>query len=142
MNRKFTALVEGIRQVEAALGDGVQRSISQGEMINRENLAKSLVAAESLRQGTIIEPRHLKVRSPGQGLSAQNYKTLGRVVKRDMEEEEFFYGSDLLDVKSIREIIRLAGRGESQFDTTIFLNITRKLTPIFSNFTCHTPIWI
>ena len=97
---EFKALVAGIREIEEALGDGIERTVSQGEMINRENLAKSLVAATDLLKGTIIEPKHLKVLSPGQGLSAQNYEQLlGRVVQRDMLEEEYFYPSDLRDAR-------------------------------------------
>ena len=93
---EFKDLVSGIRQIEEALGDGLERTISQGEMINRENLAKSLVASTDLAKGTVIEPQHLKVLSPGQGLSAQNYeKLLGRIVQRDMLEEDYFYPSDL-----------------------------------------------
>lgn len=93
---EFKTLVTGIREIEEALGEGLERSISQGEMINRENLAKSLVASRDLVKGTVIEPQHLKVLSPGQGLSAQNYeKLLGRTVQRDMLEEEYFYPSDL-----------------------------------------------
>ena len=69
-------------------------------MINRENLAKSLVAAGDLVKGTVIEPKHLKVLSPGLGLSAQNYeKLLGRTVQRDMLEEEYFYPSDLQNAR-------------------------------------------
>mgnify|MGYP001361893890 CR=1 FL=1 len=97
---EFRALVAGIREIEEALGDGLERNISQGEMINRENLAKSLVAAVDLAKGTVIEPRHLKVLSPGQGLSAQNYeRLLGRAVQRDMLEEDYFYPSDLQDTR-------------------------------------------
>ena len=97
---EFKALVAGIREIEEALGDGIERAISQGEMINRENLAKSLVASRDLAKGTVIEPQHLSVLSPGQGLSAQNYeKLLGRTVQRDMLEEEYFYPSDLQDTR-------------------------------------------
>ena len=97
---EFKALVAGIREIEEALGDGLERTISQGEMINRENLAKSLVASVGLAKGTIIAPQHVKVLSPGQGLSAQNYdQLLGRVVQRDMLEEEYFYPSDLQDTR-------------------------------------------
>ena len=97
---EFKALVAGIREIEEALGDGIERSISQGEMINRENLAKSLVASTDLVKGVVIEPQHLKVLSPGQGLSAQNYeKLLGRTVQRDMLEEDYFYPSDLQDTR-------------------------------------------
>jgi N-acetylneuraminate synthase len=97
---EFKALVAGIREIEEALGDGLERAISQGEMINRENLAKSLVASTDLVKGVVIEPQHLKVLSPGQGLSAQNYeKLLGRTVQRDMLEEDYFYPSDLQDTR-------------------------------------------
>ena len=51
-------------------------------------------------KGLVIEPQHLKVLSPGQGLSAQNYeKLLGRTVQRDMLEEDYFYPSDLQDTR-------------------------------------------
>jgi len=97
---EFKALVSGIREIEEAMGDGLERTISQGEMINRENLAKSLVASQDIVKGTVIEPQHLSVLSPGQGLSAQNYeKLLGRIVQRDMLEEEYFYTSDLRDTR-------------------------------------------
>src|SRR3546814_6295584 len=37
-------------------------------------------------------------RSPGQGLSPQNYeKLLGRTLQHDMRQEDFFYPSDLQD---------------------------------------------
>ncbi|MFT5926928.1 MAG: sialic acid synthase SpsE/sugar phosphate isomerase/epimerase [Candidatus Azotimanducaceae bacterium] len=95
---EFGLMVEGIREIEQALGDGLSRRISQGEMINRENLAKSLVASTNLAKGTTIAPEHLKVLSPGQGLSAQYYEQLiGMTVGRDMETEDYFYPSDLQD---------------------------------------------
>ena len=97
---EFAALVQGIREIEASLGDGVSRKISQGEMINRENLAKSLVAASALPKGTLIEPQHVKVLSPGHGLSPQYYQyLLGRRAQRNMLEEDYFYPSDLQDTR-------------------------------------------
>ena len=96
--KEFKRLIEGIREIEEALGDGEERRVSQGEMINRENLGKSLVAATALRTGTVLEARHVKARSPGQGLSPQHYEQLlGRTLQRDMQEEDFFYQSDLTD---------------------------------------------
>lgn len=93
---EFKALVSGIREIEQALGDGIGRVISQGEMINRENLSKSLVATCYLPKGTIIEPKHVKILSPGQGLSPQSYEQLlGLELQRDMLEEDYFYPSDL-----------------------------------------------
>jgi len=95
---EFKAMVKGIREVEEALGEGKVRQLSQGEMINRENLGKSLVAASSLSKGVILGAVHIKVCSPGQGLSPQLYEALlGRILKHDMSEEDFFYPSDLKD---------------------------------------------
>ncbi|QWD28806.1 TIM barrel protein [Polynucleobacter paneuropaeus] len=97
---EFKRMIEGIREIEEALGIGGERQLSQGEMINRENLAKSLVAAKKLSKGTILSAEHIKVRSPGQGLSPQNYEfLLGRVLAHDMAEEDFFYPSDLSDLR-------------------------------------------
>lgn len=97
---EFKSMIEGIRQIEQALGDGRERKLSQGEMINRENLGKSLVAASALAKGTTIVAAHLKVRSPGQGLSPQFFEQLlGRTLQRDLGEEDFFYPSDLTDTR-------------------------------------------
>ena len=94
----FKLLVDGVREIEESLGDGGVRLVSQGEMINRENLAKSLVASSDLPNGTVIKPQHLKVRSPGQGISPQKFDELvGKTLKRDMAEEDYFYPSDLSD---------------------------------------------
>jgi sialic acid synthase SpsE/sugar phosphate isomerase/epimerase len=96
--QELKTLVDGIREIEQALGKEDQRPISQGEMINRENLGKSLVAAKALRKGTVLSAEDFKVRSPGQGLSPQKYEALlGRTLQHDMAEEDFFYPSDLSD---------------------------------------------
>lgn len=95
---EFARMVEGIREIEQALGEGKERKLSQGEMINRENLGKSLVAAVPLARGAVLRPEHIKVRSPGQGLSPQRYEQLlGRTLSHDMAEEDFFFPSDLQD---------------------------------------------
>jgi sialic acid synthase SpsE/sugar phosphate isomerase/epimerase len=97
---ELARLIEGIREIEEALGDGQVRVVSQGEMINRENLGKSLVAATALTKGTVLTPENVKVRSPGQGLSPQRYEELlGRTLQHDMAEEDFFYPSDLRDTR-------------------------------------------
>ena len=97
---EFSRMVEGIRELEIAMGVGTQRYLSQGEMINRENLGKSLVAASSIQSGTVLRHKHFKVRSPGLGLSPQHYEALlGRTLHHDMQEEDFFYPSDLQNTR-------------------------------------------
>lgn len=95
---EFKNMVDGIHEIEEARGNGINRQLSQGEMINRENLAKSLVSTKALKKGAILSAGDIKVRSPGQGLSPQHYQALlGRVLQHDMHEEDFFYPSDLAD---------------------------------------------
>jgi sialic acid synthase SpsE/sugar phosphate isomerase/epimerase len=97
---EFQRLVEGVREIEQSLGCGQARQLSQGEMINRENLGKSLVAAVPIVKGTVLKSEHIKVRSPGQGLSPQKYEMLlGTKLSKDMGEEDFFFPSDLNDVR-------------------------------------------
>lgn len=93
---EFSALVKGIREIEQSLGSGQERILSQGEMINRENLSKSMVATNNLKKGTKIKKEHIKVCSPGQGLSPQHYTNLiGCTLNRDIKSEDFFFMSDI-----------------------------------------------
>ena len=77
-------MIKGIREIEIAMGDGSSsdRKFSQGEMINRENLGKSLVAAHSLKKGAILQASDIKVLSPGQGLSPQYFESLIEAIER------------------------------------------------------------
>jgi len=96
---EYKLLVDGIRNVEAALGvetSNPERPLSQGELINRENLGKSVVAARDLAEGTILKAEDLLVRSPGQGLPPiQMPKLIGHKLGRAMQADDFFYASDL-----------------------------------------------
>lgn len=94
---EFKSLVSGIREVEAARGEKrAERALSQGELINRENLAKSLVAARDLSAGTVISESDIAVKSPGQGLSPLKMPALlGRKLMRAMTADDYFFQSDL-----------------------------------------------
>jgi sialic acid synthase SpsE/sugar phosphate isomerase/epimerase len=99
---EFKNMVNGCREIEMALGEAGSRKLSQGEMINRENLGKSLVAARDLKRGAIVKPEDVKVLSPGQGLSPQNYEDLiGLKLNRDLDFEDFFFKSDLSDEEEV-----------------------------------------
>ncbi|WP_439409362.1 N-acetylneuraminate synthase family protein [Bradyrhizobium sp. DASA03076] len=94
---EFKALVTGIREVEAARGEKLaERALSQGELINRENLAKSLVAARDIEPGTVISDDDIAVKSPGQGLSPLKMPALiGKTLKRRMAADDYFFQNDL-----------------------------------------------
>ena len=75
-----------------------ERALSQGELINRENLAKSLVAARDIPAGTVVAESDVAVKSPGQGLSPLKMPALiGRRLNRAMARDDYFFQSDLAD---------------------------------------------
>ena len=93
---EFSNLVSGIREIELSLGTEKEKVISQGEIINRENLSKSLVSAVNIKKGTVLKKEHIIVKSPGQGLSPLFIdKLLGKTLQRDMGIEDFFFMSDI-----------------------------------------------
>lgn len=97
---EFKQMVMGIRELELALGVGKSRQLSQGEMINRENLGKSIVASRAIKLNEIITQNDLMIKSPGRGLSPLYIeKLVGRKSKRNIAKEDFFYNSDLIDEK-------------------------------------------
>ncbi|MBN1147668.1 MAG: N-acetylneuraminate synthase family protein [Anaerolineales bacterium] len=92
----FKKMVRDIRQVTQALGTGEEKFISRGEILNREVLAKSLVAARRITSGETITPEMVAVKGPALGISPQRYtQLLGRVVERTIEEDEPFLDRDL-----------------------------------------------
>lgn len=94
---EFSSMVEQIRDLESALGSDSSRALSQGEMMNREILAKSLIAKQPIKQGMVISREMLEIKSPGQGLQPCYLEQLvGLACKRDMNPGDYFYESDLI----------------------------------------------
>ena len=92
----FKKMVRDIHQVTDALGTGKEKFISRGEILNREVLGKSLVAARQIEPGETISAKMVAVKGPALGLSPQHYSQLiGRVAERSIEEDEPFLERDL-----------------------------------------------
>jgi sialic acid synthase SpsE/sugar phosphate isomerase/epimerase len=92
----FQKMVRDIRQITMALGTGQEKFFSRGEILNREVLGKSLVAARRILAGETITASMIGVKGPALGLSPQNYPSLiGRVMERTIEEDEPFLDRDL-----------------------------------------------
>ncbi len=95
---ELAQMVKQIREVEEALGTSAPRQISTGEMMNRVNLAKSLVASRRIEVGTRLTPEDIDIKSPGRGLQPNSYDALvGRVARRPLDPGDFFYATDLSD---------------------------------------------
>ena len=93
---EFTQMVTQIREVEAALGVSEPRDVTQGEMMNRINLAKSLVSTREIGRGEVITEEAVAVRSPGRGLQPNaRDRLVGRKAIRRIEAGDYFYATDI-----------------------------------------------
>lgn len=92
----FKKMVRDIRQVSMALGKGEEKFFSRGEILNREVLAKSLVAARNIQPGEQITRDMVTVKGPALGISPQHYTDLiGRICEREILADEPFLERDL-----------------------------------------------
>ena len=90
------ALIAGLNEIKAGLGRSGDRVVSQGEMMNRENLSKSLVSTRNILMGEEIAASDITVVSPGRGLSPLKHNLLvGTTARRSIKEGSFFEESDL-----------------------------------------------
>ncbi|RCK79778.1 MAG: N-acetylneuraminate synthase [Candidatus Ozemobacter sibiricus] len=85
---ELRAMVEGIRAVEAGLGDPT-RPLAPAEMRNRAAARKSLVALRPIAAGEVFTPDNLGIKRPGTGLSPMRYfALLGRPARRAYAADE------------------------------------------------------
>jgi N,N'-diacetyllegionaminate synthase len=81
-------MVSSIRNIEAALGDGVKRP-SESEMRNRPIARKSIVAAQKIRRGDVLTAGNLSIKRPGTGLSPMLWdEVVGRTACADFAVDE------------------------------------------------------
>ncbi len=92
----FRKMVRDIRQISQAMGTGKEKYFTMGEILNREVLAKSLVATRDISPGEEVTRNMVTVKGPGQGLSPQRYTDLiGQVMERSLAHDEPFLEQDL-----------------------------------------------
>lgn len=85
---ELNQLVQGIRTVEKALGNGLKRPSSE-ELKNRTVIRKSLVAACPIPAGTIILDHMITVKRPGTGLAPKfKDEVVGRRARVDIAEDQ------------------------------------------------------
>lgn len=92
---ELSELVTAIRQVEASMGTTGSRSISQGEMMNREVLSKSLIITRDLRVGEVLRREDVAISSPGIGIQPDKLeKFIGFPVEVNKIQGSFLFESD------------------------------------------------
>jgi sialic acid synthase SpsE len=85
---ELKAMVDAIRNIERALGDGIKRP-SPSEQKNRPIARKSLVASRSIQAGELFSADNLATKRPGTGISPMRWdEIVGRPALRDFAADE------------------------------------------------------
>ncbi|TLD96487.1 N-acetylneuraminate synthase [Helicobacter jaachi] len=85
---ELKAMVDGIRQIEQALGDGIKRTMPS-EAKNKPIARKSIVANRAIKKGEILSEENLYAKRPDEGISAMEWdRIIGTKAARDFEPDE------------------------------------------------------
>lgn len=92
---EFTNLVKFIRESEKAKGKPV-KTMTRGETLQREVLAKSIVCSSDINEGDIFSEKNIEVKGPAKGLSPQYYyDILGKKSTRKILKNAYLQPDDL-----------------------------------------------
>ena len=85
---ELKAMVDAIRNVEVALGDGIKRP-SNSELKNKPIARKSIVASRDIRAGERFTEENISTKRPGTGLSPMRWdEIIGRIAHRNFSIDE------------------------------------------------------
>ena len=86
--RELKGLINSIRNIEMALGDG-RKSPSDSEIKNIEIVRKSIVASRDIVAGEVFSEDNLGVKRPGDGISPMKWnEIIGRNAIRNFKKDE------------------------------------------------------
>lgn len=85
---ELTAMVKAIRNIELALGSG-WKVPTPTEKQNRNIVRKSIVAAQTISEGTVFTKDMLSIKRPGDGISPTRWdEVIGSIAKKDYRDGE------------------------------------------------------
>lgn len=85
---ELKAMVDAIRNLEVALGDGV-KAPSPSETKNKPIARKSLVANTDIKKGAIFTDENLTIKRPGTGISPMLWDSyIGKEATKDYQEDD------------------------------------------------------
>ncbi len=85
---ELAQMVQAIRHVHAALGDG-KKHPTPSEIKNQDIARKSIVAARNIKAGEILTEENLTVKRPGSGISPMLWDSIiGTRAKKDLEKDD------------------------------------------------------
>ncbi len=81
-------IVESVRTIERAMGDGIKRP-AKGERTTRINNRKSIVSVQAIPEGAVITKDMIAIKRPGFGIEPKFYQQIiGRTAKVDIKAED------------------------------------------------------
>lgn len=85
---EFALMVQAVRNIEHALGDGIKRP-SPSETKNKPISRKSLVAAKPIRSGETFTADNVTTKRPGVGISPMRWdEVIGEISSQDFNEDD------------------------------------------------------
>lgn len=85
---ELKAMVDAIRNIEQALGDG-HKHVSPSERKNMDIARKSIVAARDIRKGEVLTEDNITTKRPGNGISPMRWDSvIGTTAIRDFGYDE------------------------------------------------------
>ena len=88
---ELKAMVQAIRNIELALGDGIKKP-TPSERPNMEVTRKSIVASRPIKKGEQLSEENLTVKRPGNGISPMRWdEIIGTVATKDYDEDEIIW---------------------------------------------------
>lgn len=92
---EFKNYVKYIRNTEKLLGDGIKRPTEREKIIMKQ-VRRSILSADDLKKGTMIEKNMLTYKRPGNGIKPElSYILIGRKLKRDLRKDEVIQWKDI-----------------------------------------------
>lgn len=85
---ELIAMVQAIRNIEKALGNGIKKP-SPSEAKNMRVARKSIVASASIKKGEILTEKNITIKRPGNGITPMRYdEIIGTSALKDYCEDE------------------------------------------------------
>ena len=92
---ELTKMVEAIRNIEKALGNGIKQPNASENKI-KEVVRRKIIVFKNLKKGHILKEEDLIFKRSNNGIEAEFYKIIiGKKIKRDLKEETIISWDDL-----------------------------------------------
>ena len=90
-------MVDMIRHVEVAIGDGVKK-VSPSELKNQDIARKSIIAKTMIKAGDVFSEENITTKRPGSGINPMKwFDLLGKRAKHDYQEDYLIEEDELND---------------------------------------------